>query len=192
MCFAIDFRVWYSIYIRMILNKKAEGFFMLPPKLTMALNDQFNNELQASHSYTAMAAYFSKKGYHGFANFYLIQSREEHQHAMKFYDYLVTMDEKPVLQSLAEPKNDYVNAMDVLQSSLAQEKDVTSNIYALVTLADELQEHSTLSFLDWFIEEQMEEEKMFRDIIARMAHIEEGGEYFLKMNDDFAERRLEN
>jgi ferritin len=164
---------------------------MLPEKLTMALNDQFNNELQAAHSYTAMAAYFSKKGYHGFANFYLVQSREEHVHAMKFYDFLITMDEKPVLQALTEPKNHFVDAMDVLESSLAQEKDVTSHIYALVTLADELQEHSTLSFLDWFIEEQMEEEKLFRDIIARMRNIVEGGEYFLKMNDEFGARRLE-
>ncbi|RNF38683.1 ferritin [Planococcus salinus] len=164
---------------------------MLPEKLTQALNDQFNNELQAAHSYTAMAAYFSEKGYHGFANFYLVQSREEHFHAMKFYEYLVTMDEKPVVQSLSEPKNNYVSAMDVVESSLAQEKEVTSNIYALVTLADELQEHATLSFLDWFIEEQMEEEKMFRDIITRLKGAGEGGEYFLKMNDEFAARKLE-
>ena len=125
---------------------------MLPEKLTNALNDQFNNELQAAHAYTAMAAYFSKKGYHGFANFYLVQSREEHFHAMKFYHYLTAMDEKPILQSLTEPKNHFVSAIDVLESSLAQEKEVTSNIYALVTLADELQEHATLSFLDWFID----------------------------------------
>ncbi|WP_033543811.1 ferritin [Planococcus sp. CAU13] len=164
---------------------------MLPEKLTNALNEQFNNELQAAHAYTAMAAYFSKKGYHGFANFYLVQSKEEHFHAMKFYHYLTAMDEKPVLQSLAEPKNHYVSAVDVLESSLAQEKEVTSNIYALVTLADELQEHATLSFLDWFIEEQMEEEKMFRDIITRVRGIEEGGEYFLKMDDEFAVRKLE-
>ncbi|TWT02465.1 ferritin [Planomicrobium sp. CPCC 101079] len=164
---------------------------MLPAKLTLALNDQFNNELQAAHSYTAMAAYFSKKGYHGFANFYLIQAQEEHFHAMKFYHFLVTMDEKPVLQALAEPKNHYADAMDVLESSLAQEKDVTSHIYALVTLAADLQEHATASFLDWFIEEQMEEEKLFRDTITRMKNITEGGEYFLKMNDEFAARRME-
>lgn len=164
---------------------------MLPAKLTLALNDQFNNELQAAHAYTAMASYFSKKGYHGFANFYLVQSREEHYHAMKFYHYLTAMDEKPVLQGLNEPKNHFEDALDVLESSLAQEKDVTSNIYALVTLAGELQEHATLSFLDWFIEEQMEEEKTFRDIITRIKHIEEGGEYFLKMDDEFAERKLD-
>jgi ferritin len=82
--------------------------------------------------------------------------------------------------------------LDVLESSLSQEKSVTSNIYALVTLADELQEHATLSFLDWFIEEQMEEEKSFRDIIARVRAIEEGGEYFLKMDDEFAQRKLED
>lgn len=164
---------------------------MLPEKLTSALNDQFNNELQAAHAYVAMATYFSEKGYHGFANFFLVQSREEHVHAMKFYEFLVTMAEKPVVQDLTEPKNDFHSAMDVVESALAQEQDVTRNIYALVTLADELQEHATLSFLDWFIEEQMEEEKMFRDLIARLKGISEGGEYFLKMDDEFAKRELE-
>ncbi|MTD31366.1 ferritin [Planomicrobium sp. YIM 101495] len=164
---------------------------MLNERLTQALNDQFNNELQASHAYTAMAAYFSKRNYHGFANFFLVQSREEHQHAMRFYDYLVTMDEKPALQGLEAPKNDYSSALEVMESSLEQEKSVTANIYDLVSLADELQEHATLSFLDWFIEEQMEEEKMFRDIITRLKGIEEGREYFLKMDDEFAERKLE-
>ncbi len=164
---------------------------MLPTNLTEALNAQFNNELQAAHAYTAMASYFSGKGYHGFANFYLIQSREEHVHAMKFYHYLVTMDEQPVLEALTEPRNEYTNALDVVEASLAQEKSVTANIYKLVSLADELQEHATLSFLDWFIEEQMEEEKMFRDMIIRIKGIEEGGEYFLKMDDEFAARKLE-
>lgn len=164
---------------------------MLSEQLTDALNDQFNHELRAAHAYIAMATYFSEKGYHGFANFYIVQSQEENLHAMKFYDFLITMDEKPMLQALGEPKNYFESAMDVVEHSLEQEQEVTRNIYALVTLADELQEHATLSFLDWFIEEQMEEEKMFRDLIARLKGINEGGEYFLKMDDEFAKRKLE-
>ncbi|WP_088007434.1 ferritin [Indiicoccus explosivorum] len=162
---------------------------MLPENLTQALNDQFNNELQAAHAYKAMAAYFSEKGYHGFANFFLVQSQEEHEHAMKFYEFLVTMAEKPQMQALNEPKNSFANSMEVMESALSQEKDVTKRIYDLVGIADETHEHATLSFLDWFIEEQMEEEKMFRDIIARLKGIQEGGEYFLKMDDEFAARK---
>ena len=60
-----------------------------------------------------------------------------------------------------------------------------------VSLMDGLQEHAALSFLDWFIEEQMEEKKMFRDMIIRIKGIEEGGEYFLKMDDEFAARKPE-
>lgn len=164
---------------------------MLSEQLTNALNDQFNNELRAAHAYIAMATYFSEKGYHGFANFYIVQSQEENQHAMKFYDFLITMGEKPMLQALGEPTNHFESAVNVVEHSLQQEQEVTRNIYALVTLADELQEHATLSFLDWFIEEQMEEEKMFRDLIARLKGINEGGEYFLKMDDEFAKRKLE-
>ena len=164
---------------------------MLPENLSKALNDQFNNELQAAHAYKAMAAYFSEKAYHGFANFFLVQSMEEHEHAMKFYEFLVTMSEKPEMQALNEPKNTFVSALEVMESALGQERNVTKRIYDLVEIADETHEHATLSFLDWFIEEQMEEEKMFRDIIARLKGIDEGGEYFLKMNDEFAGRELE-
>lgn len=164
---------------------------MLPENLTQALNNQFNNELQAAHAYKAMAAYFSEKGYHGFANFFLVQSQEEHEHAMKFYDFLVTMAEKPEMHALNEPKNTFASAMEVMESALGQERNVTKRIYELVSVADETHEHATLSFLDWFIEEQMEEEKTFRDIIARLKGITEGGEYFLKMDDEFATRKLD-
>jgi ferritin len=164
---------------------------MLPTKMTEALNKQFNNELQAAHAYKAMATYFSDKGYQGFANFYLIQSKEEDSHAMKFYHFLVTMGEKPVLHKLEEPKNHFENAVDVVQQSLEQEREVTRDIYSLVSLAAELKQHSTSSFLDWFIKEQMEEEESFRIILVKLKGIQEGGEFFLKMDEEFAQRKLE-
>lgn len=164
---------------------------MLPTKMTEALNNQFNNELQAAHAYKAMATYFSDKGYQGFANFYLVQSKEEDSHAMKFYHFLVTMGEKPVIQGLLEPKSVFENALDVVKQSLEQEKEVTGDIYSLVTLAEELKEHSTKAFLDWFIKEQIEEEDAFRTIIVKLSGIQEGGEYFLKMDEDFAQRTME-
>ncbi|QBP39856.1 ferritin [Paenisporosarcina antarctica] len=164
---------------------------MLPTKMTEALNKQFNNEMQAAHAYKAMATYFSDKGYQGFANFYLVQAKEEDFHAMKFYHFLVTMGEKPVLRKLEEPKNHFENAVNVVEESLAQERAVTTDIYTLATLAEELKQHSTKTFLDWFIKEQMEEEEAFRLILVKLNGIQEGGEFFLKMDEDFAQRTLE-
>ena len=162
---------------------------MLPAKMTEALNEQFNQELQAAYAYTAMATYFSEKGYHGFANFYLVQSREEQSHAMKFYHFLVTMGEKPVLKGLSVPENKFETALDVVESSLAQEQDVTKSIYGLATLAGELHEHSSRTLLDWFIVEQIEEEESFRDLIVKLKGIQEGGEYFLKLDEEYAQRK---
>lgn len=164
---------------------------MLPTEMTEALNTQFNNELQAAHAYKAMATYFSDKGYQGFANFYLVQAKEEDSHAMKFYHFLVTMGEKPVLNKLKEPNNQFESAVDVVEKSLLQEKEVTGDIYSLVTLAEELREHSTKTFLDWFIKEQMEEEESFRLLIVKLKGIQEGGEYFLKLDEEFAQRKSE-
>ena len=164
---------------------------MLPPKMTEALNNQFNHELQAAHAYKAMATYFSDEGYNGFANFFLVQSKEEDFHAMKFYEFLVTMGEKPVVQKLSEPNNHFTSALDVVEQALAQEKEVTKNIYSLANLAEEVKEHSTKTFLEWFIKEQMEEEETFRIMIVKLKGIKEGGEYFLKMDEDFAQRTME-
>jgi len=164
---------------------------MLPTKMTEALNKQFNNEMQAAHAYKAMATYFSDKGYQGFANFYLVQSKEEDFHAMKFYHFLVTMGEKPVIRKLEEPNNSFENAVDVVEQSLDQERVVTSDIYSLATLAEELKQHSTKTFLDWFIKEQMEEEESFKLILVKLSGIQEGGEFFLKMDEEFAQRKLE-
>lgn len=163
---------------------------MLPKKLIQALNNQLTNELQASHSYTAMASYFSNLRYKGFANFWLVQAEEEREHAMKFYHFLVTMGEQPILQNLEEPNSSFNSPLEVAQLSLEQEKEVTKNIYDLVDLANELEEHSTQYFLQWFIDEQMEEEESFMDIIKKLEGIEPGADFFLTMDKDFLERQL--
>lgn len=163
---------------------------MLPKRLTQALNNQLTNELQASHSYTAMAAYFSHLRYKGFANFWLVQAEEEREHAMRFYHYLVTMGEQPILQRLEEPISSFNSPLEVAEKSLEQEKEVTKNIYDLFDVANELEEHSTKNFLQWFIDEQMEEEETFMDIIKKLEGIKPGGDFFLTMDKEFSERKL--
>lgn len=161
---------------------------MLSEQLNHALNDQMNHEFQAAHSYTAMASYFSHLGYAGFANFYLVQAREERFHAMKFYHFLVSMGVRPLLKGLASPNNEFESPLDVAEKSLEQEKEVTRNIYELSDMALEEKEHATINFLKWFVDEQIEEEEMFKNVIQKLKSIEVGSDFFMTMDKEFAER----
>lgn len=161
---------------------------MLPKELTNALNDQLTNEYQAAHSYTAMASYFSHLGYNGFANFWLVQAGEEREHGQKFYDFLAAREEQPILGQLDKPKSSFESPLEVAKLSLQQEKQVTQNIYDLVDLARKLDEHSTDNLLQWFIDEQVGEEKAFQDLITKLENVEVGGDFFMQLDRELGER----
>lgn len=107
-------------------------------KLFTSLNNQYNMELQAAHSYRAMASYFSIRGYDGFANFYIVQSEEETEHAMKFYNFIISQNKQPIVNGLEQPQNEFESALQVAEESLKQEKKVTESIHKIVSLSDEL------------------------------------------------------
>ena len=163
---------------------------MLPKELTNALNNQMNHEFQAAHSYLAMASYFSQHSFHGFANFYIVQAEEERFHAMKFYHYLVSMGERPYFKGIEAPNNMHEGPLHIAEQSLEQENEVTRNIYALMDLAIEHKEHATIQFLHWFIDEQVEEEELFRGMIQKLKGISVGGDFFMTMDKEFSERKL--
>ncbi|WP_088105262.1 ferritin [Halalkalibacter urbisdiaboli] len=163
---------------------------MLPKEIVTALNNQMNYEFEAAHSYLAMASYFSAHGYHGFANFYMVQAEEERFHAMKFYHFLVSMGERPHFKALTAPNNMHESPLHIAKQSLEQEQAVTRSIYAIMDLATEHKEHATIQFLHWFVDEQVEEEELFRDIIQKLSGISVGGDYFMMMDKEFAERKM--
>ena len=140
----------------------------LSPKLTKLLNDQINNEMAASYSYLAMAAWFEQTPYVGFAHWMTTQSREETVHALKFYQYLVDRDAKVELKPIAKPKHDFKSPLDVFSHSLKQEEQVTAQINDLYEVAEKVRDHASKNLLLWFLNEQMEEEKSVRDLLDRL------------------------
>jgi len=134
---------------------------MLPEKLGDALNKQMNVEFQAGHDYMAMAAYCNYKSYDGFANFYIQQAKEEQFHGMKIYRYLDDRGYRVVFSSIDEPRKDFDSLLDTFEAGLSQEQQVTKNFNHLADLAWEEKDHQTLSFLNWFLDEQVEEEATF-------------------------------
>ncbi|MCK0470433.1 ferritin [Halalkalibacter sp. APA_J-10(15)] len=161
---------------------------MLDDQLTKALNDQMNYEFYAAHAYMAMAAYCTSESLDGFANFFLVQAEEERFHAMKFYNFINALGERATIQSLPKPNNSFSSVKDAFEQALAQEKDVTKKIYYLSDLALDRREHATISFLKWFIEEQVEEEDMFDSIIQKLKRIDNDSNAFFMLDDEFSKR----
>ncbi len=136
-------------------------------KVSKALNKQINAELQASYTYLAMAAYFDSADLPGFATWFRGHSEEETEHGMRIYDFVVKRDGRVLLDGMDKPKLEYDSPVDALESALAQEKLVTRMINELFELAHEEKEYSTQNMLHWFLEEQIEEEDLFRNILDR-------------------------
>lgn len=145
---------------------------MATEKLLTALNDQFNFELLSGYYYMEMAAYCSAENMNGFAHFLIEQAKEEYEHAMKFYEFINDMDGRVRTQAMSEPKNDYSSFIEVFETALSHEKLVTSKIENLLDMAREENNHQTVNFLQWFIEEQLEEENSMKDIIFKLKGVD--------------------
>lgn len=144
---------------------------MASEKLLRALNDQFNFELLSGYYYMAMASYCESENMNGFSHFLHEQSKEEYEHAMKFYDFINDIDGRVTMQAMTEPKNDYSSFVEVFKEALSHEKLVTSRINKLLDLATEERDYPTIQFLQWFVQEQVEEEASMKDIIFKLEGI---------------------
>jgi len=161
---------------------------MLSEKLAKALNDQMNFEFLSAHYYLAMASYFEDQDLSGFAHFFIVQAEEERFHAMKFYNFINEMDERATIQSISEPKNEFKSYIDVFETALSHEKEVTKRIYNLMDIATEEREHATVSFLRWFIDEQVEEEATMKNIIKKLQRIGNDSHAIYTLDQELAAR----
>ena len=153
-----------------------------------AILDQISFEFYSSHVYLAMAAYCHKIDLDGFANFYKIQAEEERFHAMKFFNFLIEMDLDVTVDTFDKPSNDYDGIVDVFEHSLSHEKVVTSRIYNLMDIAIKDGEHATRSFLQWYVDEQVEEEANFKGYLVKLKRAKDDVSLLYKMDDEMATR----
>ena len=161
---------------------------MINEKMAKALNEQINKEFYSSYLYLQMAAYFEDMGLKGFANWMRVQAQEENSHAHKFYDYLVDRGGKVVLEAIEKPNNDFKSVLDVFEKTLEHEIYVTSLINNLMDVAEEFKDRASLSFLKWFIDEQVEEESNCEDIIAQLKIVDCSGDALFMMDREMAQR----
>jgi ferritin len=137
----------------------------LSKKMTKELNAQMGREFSASNQYLAMAIYLDDKSLTDLANFFYRQSEEERQHAMKFMHFIMDSDARPVVPEIPKPKGDFESVEEIAEMSLEMEREVTGCIHKIVDLAMDERDHSTNRFLQWFVEEQIEEEATFSKLL---------------------------
>lgn len=141
---------------------------MLKPTIEAALNRQLNRELYSSYLYLSMSAYYDAANLPGFGTWLRVQAKEELAHAMKFYDYLSEAGGRPVLDAIEAPPRDWDGPKAAFAEVLAHEQAVTRMIGDLMDLAIGEKDHATVAFLQWFVTEQVEEEKNAGDILAQV------------------------
>ena len=145
---------------------------MISKKLEDALNDQINKEFYSAYLYLGMAVHFESEGLKGFAKWMRVQALEEQGHAMKLYDYLFSVDAKPVLKAIKEAPVHYEKPpVEVIQEVLKHEQYVTASINSLYELALAEKDYKTQVFLQWYINEQVGEEENDRNILDVFKHI---------------------
>lgn len=157
-----------------------------------AINDQIRNELMSSYSYLAMSAWLEQQQFLGCASWMRAQSAEETAHAMRLYDFLHARAGKVRLQALDAPRGDYDSVPQVFEAALAQERQVTAQIDRLFGLAMEQKAFAALVELEWFVKEQVEEEKSLRDIVHKFNLVKDDPSSLLDLDRELGERPAES
>ena len=141
---------------------------MFNERIESALNQQINMELQAYYTYLAASAYFEEMGLKGFAHWMFHHAEEEREHAMKIYHFVHSRRGNVQFFALGAPETNWDSAKDVVESALAHEQKVTASIDNIVGLAREERDYATDSFLQWFVDEQVEEEEVVDDLLQKL------------------------
>lgn len=161
---------------------------MLSERLLDELNQQIMHEFYSAHYYIAMAGYCADQDLPGFENFFIMQAEEERFHAMKFYHYVNEMGARVDIRGLDTPKNNFASMKDVFKEALEHEKFVTDRIYTLMNIATEEKEYATMSMLNWFIDEQIEEMDSMNAILKQLERMGEKGNGIYMLDKELAQR----
>jgi ferritin len=164
---------------------------MLNEPMQKAINEQINNELFSMYSYLSMSAYCEHQQFRGCAHWMRLQSQEEQVHAMRLYDFLIARQGRVKLQPIAPPQFEFASLPDVFQKAFEQEQTVTKQINALYEMAFKEKAFAALVELEWFINEQVEEERTARDIVYKFQLVKDDPAALLDLDRELGARAAE-
>jgi ferritin len=141
---------------------------MISKKMEKALNDQINAEAYSAYLYLSMAAYFEAENLPGLASWMRIQTQEETVHALKFFDFVNERRGRVALKAIDAPAKEWKSPLAAFEAAFEHEQMVTGRINDLVNLAVQEKDHATGAFLQWFVNEQVEEETSVDKIVQML------------------------
>ena len=133
-----------------------------------AINKQIHAELGASYSYLAMSAWCEQHSFAGSARWLRVQCQEEQGHAMRLFDFMLARNAAPDLRGLEQPRSEYKSLAEIFEAAYEQEKAVSGQIESLYELVFREKTYPAVVQLEWFLNEQVEEEKTCREIVAQL------------------------
>ncbi len=161
---------------------------MLAKAVQDAMNEQIKTEFYSAYQYLSMAAYCESVNLPGFAHWMRIQAREEVEHAMKFYDFVLDRGGRVLLQAIDQPVIEFGSPREVFEQALEHEQKVTATINELYTLAVEENDYASQAFLQWFVTEQVEEEKNAGDVVETLKMIGDKSEALFLLDRELGSR----
>jgi len=161
---------------------------MLSKKMEKALNEQINAELYSAYLYLAMSAWFESQNLPGFAGWMRIQHREETAHAMKFFKFVAERRGRIVLKAIEEPAKEWKSPLAAFEAAFEHEQYITGRIGDLVNLANEERDHAAHAFLQWFVNEQVEEEAAADGIVQKLKMAEKAPGAMLMLDQALGQR----
>lgn len=161
---------------------------MLKDNLEELINDQMNFERYSGYVYLSMAAYADARGLAGFSNWFKVQNDEELFHAQKMYEYLLQKGGRPLWNEIPKPPQEWSNMTEVFEEVLKHEQLVTDRINKIMDKAVKISDYSTRAFLDWFINEQVEEEANAQDLLSKLSFIQEESQGMLMLDKELSAR----
>lgn len=145
----------------------------LKKSVEIAINKQINAEVFSEYLYLSMSAYFERKNLKGMAGWMRAQAQEEHKHAMKFFDYVNDRGGTVVLEQIDKPKATFTSPLNAFQEAYNHELKVTELINNIMDIAKKESDHATQSFLQWYVDEQVEEESTADEVVQNLKLVKE-------------------
>ena len=161
---------------------------MIKGNIEAALNQQLNNEFYSAYLYLSMAAWCEAENLPGFSNWMTVQNMEENAHCMKFFRFINERGGKVTLDGVAVPPAKWDSPLNLFEVVLKHEEEVTESINELVDLAMKEKDHATTNFLQWYIEEQVEEEATINNLIAQLKMVHDSRESLYLFDKELGQR----
>ncbi|WP_333853619.1 ferritin [Epilithonimonas sp.] len=161
---------------------------MVSEKIITLVNEQITKEQYAAQLYLSMSAWFYAQDLEGIGNYFRVQSKEELMHADKMFDYVNDIGGQIILNEVPKPPYEFNNAQEVFEKALDHERLVTKSIFNIVKVANEEGDFATTSFLQWFINEQVEEEASASTLVSKIKMVKDNPSALYLFDQELAQR----